>query len=94
MPLFLVEYTYAPEKSDARDAVRTDHRAWLSDLVDRKVVRSSGPFPDGSGALIIVDADDAGTVRTLCTHDPFARAGLVADSRITEWKPVMGEFAS
>lgn len=93
MSLFLVEYTYAPETSDARDEHRPDHRAWLSDLVERGIVKSSGPFPDGSGALVIVDAADAETVRLLFTHDPFDRAGLVENARITEWIPVMGALA-
>ncbi|MFD4366620.1 YciI family protein [Rhodococcus sp. NPDC058521] len=94
MPLFAVEYTYAPEKSGARDSKRPDHRAWLQDLVERRVVRASGPYADGSGALIIVEEADADAVRTLFTHDPFARAGLVEDSRITEWVPVMGAISA
>lgn len=93
MSLFLVEYTYSPDKAAGRDEHRPDHRAWLGDLVERGVVKSSGPFADGKGALIIVDAADTETVRLLFTHDPFYRAGLVESSRITEWIPVMGALA-
>lgn len=93
MSLFLVEYTYAPEKAVQRDEVRADHRAWLSELVSRDVILSSGPFADGNGALIIVDAADADTVSLLFTHDPFAVAELIAAVRITEWVPVFGQFS-
>ncbi|MBM4498172.1 hypothetical protein GS469_05270 [Rhodococcus hoagii] len=46
MPLFAVQYTYAPEKSAERDDHRTDHRAWLADLVRRHIVQSSANGPD------------------------------------------------
>ena len=94
MSLFLVEYTYAPEKTPQRDEVRSDHRAWLADLVSRSIVLSSGPFADGNGALIIVDAADADTVSLLFTHDPFAIADLIENVRITEWVPVLGQFSA
>ena len=68
--------------------------AWLADLVSRSIVLSSGPFADGNGALIIVDAADADTVSLLFTHDPFAIADLIEKVRITEWVPVLGQFSA
>ncbi len=93
MSLFLVEYTYDPAKNAERDALRPDHRAWLGDLLERDIVVTSGPFADGLGALIIVDTADADTVALLFTHDPFAKADLLANVRITEWVPVLGQLA-
>ncbi|MEU2000121.1 YciI family protein [Rhodococcus sp. NPDC019627] len=93
MSLFVVEYTYSDETAAGRDEHRAAHRAWLGDLVERKTVLSSGPFADGSGAFIIVDAADAETVELLFTHDPFAVHDLVTASRIVEWIPVLGEFS-
>ncbi|CAM2904954.1 YciI family protein [Prescottella defluvii] len=93
MPLFAVEYTYAHEKSAQRDDHRTDHRAWLADLVRRAVVHSSGPFADGSGALMMVEAASAGDVEALFDQDPFARADLVERRVVREWTPVFGVFA-
>lgn len=92
MPLFAVQYTYAPEKSAQRDDHRTDHRAWLSDLVRRGIVHSSGPFADGSGALMMAEGASADDVRTLFDQDPFAKRGLVEDRTIREWIPVFGVF--
>nr|WP_271209754.1 YciI family protein [Rhodococcus wratislaviensis]GLK34501.1 hypothetical protein GCM10017611_13490 [Rhodococcus wratislaviensis] len=85
MATFLVEYTYSPESSSGRDDHRTDHHAWLAELVRRKVVLSSSPAPDHSGAQFIVDADDVDTVERLFGHDPFAQAHLVSDVSISPW---------
>lgn len=93
MPMFVVEYTYSPETSAGRDDHRTDHRAWLHELMRRKVVRSSGPLADHSGAVIIVNGTDKGSVERLFAHDPFAVADLIENVRISEWAPAMGEFS-
>lgn len=85
MPTFLVEYTYRPESSSGRDDHRTDHHAWLAELVRRKVVLSSSPAADHSGAQFIVVADDADTVERLFGHDPFTLAHLVSDVSISPW---------
>ncbi|RDI31486.1 hypothetical protein DEU38_104200 [Rhodococcus sp. AG1013] len=92
MPLFAVEYTYAHEKSAQRDDHRTDHRAWLADLVRRGIVHSSGPFADGSGALMMVEASSTDEVESLFDQDPFAKADLVERRVAREWIPVFGVF--
>lgn len=93
MPLFAVEYTYSPTTSADRDTHRPDHRAWLSGLVDQGIVRSSGPYTDGSGALILFELPDRAAIDTRLTDDPFAKAGLIESVRVNEWAPVFGAFA-
>lgn len=93
MSLSIVEYTYAANSAAARDEHRPAHRAWLSDLVERGVVLSSGPTTDGSGAFIIVNNTDSDAISILFTHDPFATAGLVDEVRIVGWNPVLGQFS-
>lgn len=93
MSMFVVEYSYTPETSAGRDDHRTDHRAWIHEMVRRKTIRSSGPLADHSGAMFIVDMPDADAVARLFAHDPFTRAHLVDDIKITEWKPAQGEFS-
>ncbi|TQF65346.1 hypothetical protein FK531_21830 [Rhodococcus spelaei] len=94
MPVIAVEYFYTTATAAARDEVRPDHREWLAGLVERGVVLSSGPYTDGSGALILVSAADVDAARSLFEADPFAKAGLVDSARFTEWTPVMGTFVS
>ncbi|MFG1781109.1 YciI family protein [Rhodococcus oryzae] len=93
MPIVAVEYTYNEATAAARDEIRPDHRAWLSGLVESGAVLTTGPFADGSGALILATAEDVAAVRSLFTNDPFAKAGLVEAARFTEWTPVMGAFS-
>lgn len=93
MPMFVVEYSYTPETSGGRDDHRTDHRAWVHEMVRRKIIRSSGPLADHSGAMFIVDAPNVDAVSRQFAHDPFVRAQLVDDVRITEWEPTKGEFS-
>lgn len=93
MALFAVVYTYSPSTTAGRDTHRANHRAWLADLLEKKTLISSGPYTDGSGALIIVDGTDVDSVKTLFAQDPFAIENLIETSDVTEWKPVMGAFA-
>ncbi|MFD4294919.1 YciI family protein [Rhodococcus sp. NPDC058505] len=93
MPVIAVEYSYAAATAAARDEIRPDHRGWLAGLVDAGTVLSTGPYADGSGALILVRAVDVDAARALFADDPFGRAGLVDRARFTEWTPVMGAFA-
>jgi uncharacterized protein YciI len=92
MALFAVLYTYAEAQAAGRDEHRPAHRAWLNDLVDKGTVLTSGPYPDGSGALILVRAEDLSAAQTLFAEDPFARNNLLHEARIVEWKPTMGAF--
>lgn len=93
MTMFVVEYSYTAETSGGRDDHRTDHRAWIQEMVRRRTIRSSGPLADHSGAMFIVESADADSVARLFARDPFARADLIENVRITEWKPAMGEFS-
>lgn len=94
MPVIAVEYSYATATAAARDELRPDHRAWLAGLVAAGVVLSTGPYADGTGALILVAAADADAASALFADDPFGRAGLVDAARFTEWTPVLGAFSA
>ncbi len=65
-------------------------RRWL----DAGTLLTSGPFPDGSGALIVFRAEDRAAIDQLLVQDPFAREQLIEHVSVLEWQPVMGAFAS
>ena len=73
MALFAVEYTYSDATVAARDEHRPTHRSWLSDLVDAGKVVATGPWVDGSGALILIDVADEAAAHELMAQDPFAQ---------------------
>lgn len=92
MPNFAVEYTYAPQHAALRDEYRSAHRHWLGESYAAGVVRMAGPYADGSGALVLVVADDRQAVADFLANDPFAEAGAIAATRISEWTNVFGPF--
>jgi uncharacterized protein YciI len=93
MPIFAVHYTYSGALAAGRDEYRPAHRGWLSGLVEQGIVLSTGPYPDGSGALLLFRADDADAMAELLAQDPFAQRGLIDAVRYVEWLPALGAFA-
>ncbi|GGK41830.1 YciI family protein [Nocardia camponoti] len=95
MPIFAVHYTYTEATAADRLANRPEHRGWLNALVADGTVLSSGPYPDGSGALLLFSFDgDAAALAEFLGNDPFAKLGLIEAVRVVEWLPVMGAFAA
>ena len=88
--IFAVHYTYSSGTAALRDEHRPAHRDWLSAGVDRGDVLVSGPYVDGSGALIMIEADGAEAAAAYMARDPFARAGALTAVRIVEFNPVFG----
>ena len=93
MTVFAVQYTY-DDRTQRRDEVRPEHRAYLSGLLDAGSLLASGPWADGApGALLLLSADSAAEVEHLLDADPFVREGLVAGRTLREWTPVFGPWA-
>ena len=98
MAVFAVTYVYAPDSSTTRDAVRAEHREFLSALNAEGRVLVSGPLPAHDdapdGALIVVEAPTAADAIALLDDDPFRRENVVAQRIPREWVPVIGGFAT
>jgi uncharacterized protein YciI len=93
MTVFAVEYRYDASTAPRRDEVRADHRGWLADIAETGQLLASGPYEDGTGALLLFKADDAESLHSLLAQDPFAVEGLLAETSATAWKPVSGPLA-
>lgn len=94
MSFFAVHYAYTSD-SAALDAARAEHRAYLGSLVEQGSLAASGPYVAAEpSALLLFRADSADDVRALLDHDPFQIAGLVEQTTITQWNPILGVFAS
>ena len=70
-----------------------EHREWTGGLAQDGVIVASGPYGDGAGALLIFTATDEAALNSILKQDPFAAAGVIAGTRITEWSPVTGMLA-
>ncbi len=92
MSIFAVEYVYNPDHDGLRAEHRPVHRQWLEELVGQGHVLASGPFADGTGALLIFSAETEAELNQLISEDPFARAGAISAVKTTAWSPVIGAF--
>jgi uncharacterized protein len=70
------------------DAHRPAHRAYLTSLLNQGQLFASGPYADGTGALIIYQADSADAAEALLKADPFHAAGVFLRWTMRPWKVV------
>ena len=70
------------------DAHRPAHRAYLTSLLDQGQLFASGPYADGTGALIVYQADSADAAEALLKADPFHTAGVFLRWTLRPWKVV------
>jgi uncharacterized protein len=70
------------------EAHRPAHRAYLTSLIEKNQLFTSGPFDDGYGALIIYEADSPEGVEALMKADPFHAAGVFVRWTVRPWKMV------
>ena len=93
MTVFAVQYRY-DDRTERRDEVRPEHRAYLADQLAAGTLLASGPFADDGapGALLVLSAGSPDEVAAVLDADPFVREGLVADREIREWTQVFGPW--
>lgn len=95
MSTYAVRYLY-DDRDDLRASVRPDHRAYLTGLADAGQLLGSGPFVGGEagGALLVLVAPDGDALDALLAGDPFAAAGLIAETDVREWNVATGPWAA
>ena len=67
---------------------RPAHRVYLASLIEKNQLFEAGPFEDGSGALIIYEADSVEATEALMKADPFHVAGIFIRWTVRPWKMV------
>ncbi|MCM3893799.1 MULTISPECIES: YciI family protein [Gordonia] len=92
MAIFAVHYTYGPAKAAVRDEHRALHREWLAEEFKAGNVLMTGPYPDGSGALILVRGTDLDEAEVFIANDPFNAHQAIDGVRVVEWTQVYGPF--
>ena len=81
--MFLVELSFddRPDRLELRPA----HREKLSALHARGIVPLAGPYPDGSGAMLVFDVADEAEVDRILADDPYYSAAGVTIVRKQPW---------
>ena len=70
------------------EATRPAHRAYLTSLLEKEQLFASGPYADGSGALIVYEADSPDAAEALLKADPFHAAGVFLNWTMRPWNVV------
>jgi uncharacterized protein YciI len=82
----VIEYLQDPATVER---VRPAHRQYMAGLKAQGRLAASGPFADGSGALIVYEADSAEAAEELLKADPFHAAGVFLGWRLRPWNTVI-----
>jgi uncharacterized protein YciI len=70
------------------EAHRPAHRAYLTSLLNEGKLFASGPYADGSGALIVYEAETPEAAEALFKADPFHAAGVFLRWTLRPWKVI------
>ena len=85
--LFALICNDKPDSLDLRVKTRPEHVAYLNGL--GAALKAAGPFTDekGSpiGSLVIVEAENRDAAERIAAGDPYAKAGLFAETEIRAW---------
>ncbi len=85
---FAVIVNYNPDNPKVAE-VRPVHRKYLAELRDKGKLVISGPFTEGGGALIILEADSKEEAEAIYRADPFTTEGVFHAPVIRPWNPIM-----
>lgn len=86
----LVEYL---QDAETVDRLRPVHRQYLALLKEKGQLAISGPFEDGSGALIVYEAESVAAAEALLKGDPFHANGVFLRWQFRPWNPVIANPA-
>jgi len=92
MPLFAIYCVDKKDSQELRAATRPEHLDYVARLGDRLL--AAGPLLDGdraAGSLLIVDFPDAAAAEAFAAGDPYNKAGLFENVRVTGWRKVLPE---
>ena len=68
--------TLTREPDTARDeALIRAHVSFLRELHDKGKLVMAGPFADGKGGMVIVEAESGDAAREIAESDPFVKSG-------------------
>ena len=89
--LFVIIGHDAPDAKDKRPTLRPRHLAHLDALARAGRIPLAGPFTDGTGSLIVVEAESLEEVWRLVAGDPYVTGGVFGRVDVKPFKRVLPE---
>jgi uncharacterized protein len=77
---------WAAGKTVREQAYWDEHAEFMDRLYEDGTVIMGGPFSDGSGSLLIVEAEEINEVLTLIANDPFVVHEIFALRDFKQWQ--------
>jgi uncharacterized protein YciI len=87
--LFLLTYGYndTPLRAERRD----EHVAHLKKLREEGTLVAAGPYEDGTGGAILLNAEDVAAAEKIVAADPYTQLEVTKDRHLRGWKVTVGE---
>ncbi|MFD2757299.1 YciI family protein [Gulosibacter faecalis] len=85
-----------PNSVELRMELRPTHLEFLTANVDRLLAAGAKKDAEGNptGSLLIVEADSLDDAQRFAAEDPYAVAGLFAETQVVEWNKAFFNFES
>jgi uncharacterized protein YciI len=77
---------WAAGKTVREQAYWDEHAEFMDQLFENGTVILGGPFSDGTGSLVIVEAEEMSEVATLIANDPFVVHQIFALRSLKQWQ--------
>ncbi len=95
MALFVLTCIDRKDALEARMGARPAHLQYVDDRLS--MVKLAGPFLDEAGGMVgsmfIIEAQDQAAVETFAAEDPYALAGVFAETTVRPFRVVRGALA-
>ena len=77
---------WTPGKTVREQPYWDEHAEFMDRLFDNGTVIMGGPFTDGTGSLVIVEAEDIDEVSNLFAKDPFVLHQIFSLRGLKQWQ--------
>jgi DNA-binding CsgD family transcriptional regulator/uncharacterized protein YciI len=88
--IFVVEMVFRKNAGEFPDDVERRSDAYWERMADRGVLLGGGPWPDGSGRMLLCEAADQTVLFRVLNGDPLTGSHLVSRMQVRRWNPVLG----
>lgn len=89
--LFVIIGRDARDAKEKRPQQRPAHLEHLKPLADAGKVRLAGPLTDGTGSLIVVEAESRAEVWSMLSRDPYVTEGVFGNVEVHPFVQVFPE---
>jgi hypothetical protein len=89
--LFVIIGHDGPDSKERRRKLRPDHVEHLRRLSRAGRVPLAGPFTDGSGSLVVIEAESLGDAWDLVAEDPYVGGGVFDRVEVRPFRAVFPE---